>query len=362
MHQRCMTKYFVSSLALFALCTALGGCSSDEPSDSEDRDDVDAEDRDGRDSSAPDDDSVEPGNALDGGPTSADGGAARDARGASPAERDARSDDDDDDDDDSDDDSDEDDDDDAADAAARDAGRADASADAGARDGGSTRDSSIAQDASTARDSGSNAQPQPGNLTRTVVNETIVVTAGMTFDGTGKRFVANPDPLGDGSQKEGQKPVFKLENGAKLVNVTLGAPAADGIHTHGNVVLENIVWEDIGEDAMTIKEKGTVELRGGSATKGEDKVFQINAESTFRVSNFKASDAGKFIRQNGETTFKVQVFIDRCDISNMDEAIFRTDSNSSTVSLTNTRYSNIGDALFVGVNSANITQMNNTEY
>jgi pectate lyase C len=88
----------------------------------------------------------------------------------------------------------------------------------------------------------------------------------------------------------------------------------------------------------------------------------VNAASTFRISNFEASNAGKFIRQNGDTTFKVDVVIDRCDISDMDEAIFRTDSSSSTVTMTNTRYSNIGDALFIGVAAGNITQSNNTEY
>ncbi|AUX42355.1 pectate lyase [Sorangium cellulosum] len=195
-----------------------------------------------------------------------------------------------------------------------------------------------------------------------VVSATIVVRSGETFDGGGKRFIADRNTLGDGSQKEGQKPVFKLEDGAKLKNVVLGAPAADGIHTYGDVTLENIVWEDIGEDAMTIKESGTVVLNGGSAKDGEDKVFQINAASTFKVSNFKAQNAGKFIRQNGGTGFKVDVVIDQCDISKMKESIFRTDSSSSTVKMTNTRYSDIGDELFLGVRSSNITTSNNTEY
>ncbi|XXU13137.1 pectate lyase [Sorangium sp. So ce861] len=195
-----------------------------------------------------------------------------------------------------------------------------------------------------------------------VVSATIVVKKGETFDGGGKRFIADKDKLGDGSQKEGQKPVFKLEDGAKLRNVVLGAPAADGIHTYGNVTLENIVWEDIGEDALTVKESGTVVLNGGSAKNGDDKVFQINAASTFRVSNFKATNAGKFIRQNGGTGFKVDVFIDRCDISKMKESIFRTDSSSSSVTMTNTRYSDIGKELFMGVSSSKISTSNNTEY
>ncbi|HLV65721.1 MAG TPA: pectate lyase [Polyangiaceae bacterium] len=194
------------------------------------------------------------------------------------------------------------------------------------------------------------------------VSSTIVVRSGETFDGQCRRYRADPNTLGDGSQDEDQSPVFKIEDGGRLINVVLGSPAADGIHTYGDVTLENVVWEDIGEDALTIKQSGTVTLDGGSARNGDDKVFQVNAASTFRVSNFRASNAGKFIRQNGGTSFKVEVFIDRCDISDMDEAIFRTDSSTSTVTMTNTRYSNIGDELFMGVNPANITVSNNTEY
>lgn len=195
-----------------------------------------------------------------------------------------------------------------------------------------------------------------------VVSATITVESGQTYDGACRRYRADPNTLGDGSQAEDQKPVFVLEDGARLINVVLGSPAADGIHTRGDATLENITWEDIGEDALTVKESGSVVLNGGSAKDGDDKVFQLNAASTFRVSNFKASQAGKFIRQNGDTTFKVEVHIDACDISNMDESIFRTDSSTSTVSMTNTRYHAIGDALFLGVAAGNITQSNNTEY
>ncbi len=193
------------------------------------------------------------------------------------------------------------------------------------------------------------------------VDSTIVVHSGETYDGGCQRFKAGSS-LGDGSQAEGQDPVFVLEDGATLKNVVLGFPAADGIHVQGDVNLYNVHWEDIGEDALTIEESGTVVIDGGSAYKGSDKVFQINAPSTFKVSNFVADGAGKFARQNGGTTFEVNVFIDKCDISNMSESIFRTDSSSSTVSMTNTRYSNIGDQLFIGVSSGNISESNNTEY
>ncbi|XXX76699.1 pectate lyase [Sorangium sp. So ce134] len=230
--------------------------------------------------------------------------------------------------------------------------------------GGGSSSSSSSTSSSSSSSSSSGAGGGGGGTTTGsggVVDSTIVVRSGQVYDGGGRRFIAGRS-LGDGSQSESQKPVFKLEDGAVLRNVVLGAPAADGIHTYGNVTLENIVWEDIGEDALTIKASGTVVLNGGSAVNGEDKVFQINAASTFRVSNFRASNAGKFIRQNGGTTFKVDVVIDGCDISHMDEAIFRTDSSTSTVTMRNTRYSDIGDSLFIGLSSSRITTSNNTEY
>jgi pectate lyase C len=51
----------------------------------------------------------------------------------------------------------------------------------------------------------------------------------------------------------------------------IGASGADGIHLYGDVTLENIHWLDIGEDAMTVKESGTVYLNCGSSAQGEDK-------------------------------------------------------------------------------------------
>lgn len=200
------------------------------------------------------------------------------------------------------------------------------------------------------------------------VNDTIVVGPGQTYDGECQIFRANSSTLGDGSQDEGQQPVFRVENGATLRNIVLGASAADGVHLYGDVTLENIHWLDIGEDAMTVKESGTVNLDCGSATNGEDKVFQVNAASELHISNFTASNASKFIRQNGDTTFEIRVFIDHSDISSMGEVIFRTDSSTSHVTLTNSRYSDLGDGLFmfgdavVDGNSDQSSVSNNEEY
>jgi hypothetical protein len=199
------------------------------------------------------------------------------------------------------------------------------------------------------------------------VNETIAVGPGQTYDGECQIFRANPGTLGDGSQAEGQRPVFEV-NGGTLRNVVLGASAADGIHVQGNATLENVHWLDIGEDAMTVVGSGTITLDCGSATNSDDKIFQVNAPADIYISNFTASNGGKFMRQNGSTTFEMTVTIDHCDISSMDEVIYRTDSGSSHVTLSNTRYSGLGDGLFmfgsqvVNGDSGQSTVSNNQEY
>ncbi len=176
--------------------------------------------------------------------------------------------------------------------------------------------------------------------TQTTVNETIRVTSG-TFDGACRRYNAG-SALGDGSQDEGQDPVFRVENGATLRNVVIGTNGADGIHTYNGAVLDNIYWMNVGEDAMTIKSSGTTTVRNIEGYDADDKFFQVNAASTLNVSNCIIHRAGKALRQNGGTDFRVNVTFDRCDLNSFGEGVFRTDSSSSTARLTNSRMHDAG--------------------
>jgi pectate lyase C len=171
--------------------------------------------------------------------------------------------------------------------------------------------------------------------TQVAVNETIRVTSG-TFDGGCRRYQAGSG-LGDGSQDEGQDPVFRVENGATLRNVVIGTNGADGIHTYNGATLDNIYWMDVGEDAMTIKSSGTTTVRNIEGYNADDKFFQINAASTLNVTNCIIHNAGKALRQNGGTSFRIDVSFNSCDINNMNEGVFRTDSSVSRASLTNSR-------------------------
>lgn len=193
---------------------------------------------------------------------------------------------------------------------------------------------------------------------QTTVNATIRVTSG-TYDGGCQRFNAG-SALGDGSQSEGQQPVFRVENGATLRNIVIGTNGADGIHTYNGAVLDNIYWMNVGEDAMTIKSSGTTTVRNIEGYDADDKFFQVNAASTLNVSNCIIHRAGKVLRQNGGTTFQINVTVDRCDINDMSEGVFRTDSSSSTARLTNSRLHDAGTVCIGSWSSC--TQSGNTSY
>ena len=191
-----------------------------------------------------------------------------------------------------------------------------------------------------------------------IVHQTILVTSG-TFDGGCRRYTAGPE-LGDGSQDESQDPVFRVENGATLRNVVIGNNGADGIHVYNGGNLDNIFWMNVGEDAMTIKSSGTVNVSNIEGYDSDDKFFQINAASTLNVTNCIIQRAGKSLRQNGGTTFQINVSFDRCDINTMDEGIFRTDSSVSTARLTNSRLHDAGTVCIGPWSSC--AQSGNTNY
>lgn len=128
-----------------------------------------------------------------------------------------------------------------------------------------------------------------------------------------------------------------------MKNVIIGRPGVDGIHLYNSATIENVTWEDVGEDAMTVKSAGNYTVRNISGYNGEDKFFQINAACTFNVTNAIIHNMGKALRQNGGTYFKIDVTFDQCEIQDMDEGIFRSDSYSSTARITNSRLRNAGD-------------------
>ena len=153
---------------------------------------------------------------------------------------------------------------------------------------------------------GSGGTTTPGNTCKwptPTSTEPVTATISVTgsYDGGMKRFVGS-GALGTSGQSEDQDPLFNLKSGATLQNVILGNPAADGVHCEGSCTLKNVWWEDVGEDAATLKGSSSSQVMtidGGGAQKADDKVFQHNGPGTMIIKNFCAQDFGKLYRSCG---------------------------------------------------------------
>ncbi|MBC7271092.1 MAG: pectate lyase, partial [Streptomyces sp.] len=173
------------------------------------------------------------------------------------------------------------------------------------------------------------------------VSSTISVSG--TYDGGYQRFYGS-GALGGSGQDEGQDPVFKLADGAVLKNVILGSPAADGVHCTGSCTLQNVWWEDVGEDAATFKGKSSsavYTVYGGGARKASDKVFQFNGAGKLVVTKFQVSDFGKLVRTCGNCSTQYQnrqVVINDVDVTAPGKSIVGINSNfGETAALRNVR-------------------------
>lgn len=119
------------------------------------------------------------------------------------------------------------------------------------------------------------------------------------------------------NDSEGQPAVFTLSN-ATLKNVRIAANGgADGVHCiSGDCVLENVIWEDVCEDAASLVSNGvTMTIIGGSAFNdtvangspggNPDKIFQHNSKdsTTIVTGGFRAHGRnGKLWRACGDCT------------------------------------------------------------
>ncbi|MFC7480931.1 pectate lyase [Luedemannella flava] len=138
-----------------------------------------------------------------------------------------------------------------------------------------------------------------------------------TFDGGMKTYCCS----GDGSGGESQDPIFILSNGATLKNVILGSPAGDGVHCEGTCTLQNVWWNDVGEDAATFKDTsgGTSYVIGGGARSASDKIFQHNGKGTVKITGFYAKSGGKLYRACGNcsSSYQRHVIIDNVLLDNV---------------------------------------------
>jgi pectate lyase len=173
------------------------------------------------------------------------------------------------------------------------------------------------------------AWPQAGGSRP--VAKTIEVSGPGPYDGGLQRFYGTGALGGDGQEKD-HDPVFTLTDGAVLKNVILGSPAADGIHCMGSCTLQNVWWEDVGEDAASFKgtsPSAVYTVTGGGARNASDKVFQFNGAGTLNISAFQVSDSGKLVRSCGNcsTQYKRTITVTDVDVTAPGTAIVGINTN-----------------------------------
>ena len=158
------------------------------------------------------------------------------------------------------------------------------------------------------------------------VSSTIKVSG--TLDGRYVRYYG----ISSGDQGESQPPMFQLSDGAVLRNVIIGTGAGDGVHCTGTCTLENVWWEDVGEDAATLKGSNASQVmtvNGGGARSASDKVFQHNGPGRFVIRNFQVSDFGKLYRSCGNcsTQYARTVVIENVQVTAPGKSLVGINSN-----------------------------------
>ncbi|HSW06135.1 pectate lyase [Aquabacterium sp.] len=127
--------------------------------------------------------------------------------------------------------------------------------------------------------------------------QTTIVTGTRDFGGASLGTSCN-------GSSESQAPVVLVRAGGVVRNLRIRAGGgADGIHCQGTCRLENVVWEDVCEDAATaLGGSGTtMTVTGGSAANAADKIFQHNGVGgAVSISNFAVNGSnGKLYRSCG---------------------------------------------------------------
>ncbi|KAG8740072.1 hypothetical protein FRC10_004792 [Ceratobasidium sp. 414] len=167
-----------------------------------------------------------------------------------------------------------------------------------------------------------------------------------TFDGGNVRY-----DRGSGAcqgQKEGgdKDAVFILQSGATLQNVVIGANQAEGVHCLGPCNLYNVWFEDVCEDAITIKQtSGTSNIIGGGAKNADDKVVQHNGGGTVKIDSYCVQNFGKLYRSCGNcsTQYKRTVTISNV-IASSGKVLAGVNSNYgdvATISTSTNKYTSV---------------------
>ncbi|KAJ7187114.1 pectate lyase C [Mycena filopes] len=164
-------------------------------------------------------------------------------------------------------------------------------------------------------------QANPTNATRTLTRRTatnvwpsvpttsslskaMTIAAGTTFTPPlpYTRFDRGSGACKGQSEGGDADAVFLLAEGATLSRVTIGANQAEGVHCLGSCTLDHVYFEDVCEDAITIKQtsaSAVSRINFGGVSNADDKIVQHNGAGTVIINSFYAENFGKVYRSCG---------------------------------------------------------------
>ncbi|KXH64190.1 pectate lyase C [Colletotrichum salicis] len=152
--------------------------------------------------------------------------------------------------------------------------------------------------------------------TGTVTSKSYIeIKAGQVYDGKWQRFDRGSGACGGQSEGDYKDSVFYIQAGGTLKNAIIGKNQAEGVHCNGHCTLEFVWFEDVCEDAISIKndKAGTQTwIVGGGAYHASDKIIQHNGCGTVNVINYYVEDYGKLYRSCGncKTQCKRNVYME----------------------------------------------------
>ncbi|KAK0235669.1 pectate lyase C [Armillaria nabsnona] len=150
------------------------------------------------------------------------------------------------------------------------------------------------------------------------------IAAGKTFepDEPYTRYDRGSGACSGQSEGGDADAVFLLEEGATLSRVVIGANQAEGVHCLGSCTLSHVWFEDVCEDAITIKQtSGTSRINYGGAKSADDKVIQHNGGGTVIINSFYVEDFGKLYRSCGNCDTQHERHVEINDVWAVDGSV-----------------------------------------
>ncbi|KAJ3281981.1 hypothetical protein HK104_011166 [Borealophlyctis nickersoniae] len=127
-----------------------------------------------------------------------------------------------------------------------------------------------------------------------------VIKAGQVFDGKMMRYRRSQKNACKGQKEGGDKDaLFLLEKGATLKNAIIGANQAEGVHCKDGCTIHNVWFEDVCEDAITLRGSSPSFITSSGARNAEDKIIQHNGSGPVTIRDFFAENFGKLYRSCG---------------------------------------------------------------